>query len=456
MSESRSSGLESSRRILVKNLARVEGEGSLHLRIRGDQLETVELRIFEPPRFFEAFLEGRSWSEAPDLTARICGICPVAYQMSTVHAVEEAFGCRQIPGHIRELRRLLYCGEWIQSHVLHVLMLHAPDFFGLPHALALAQKFPGKVGNGLQLKKVGNGIMDLLGGRSIHPINVRVGGFSVLPQIEDVEELLRRLKEAEPCAMELLQWVSRFDFPDCPESFDDTFVALLGVGEYPLCHGQIGVSDGREIPVHRHEEFFVESQVPHSTALHARLKGHGAYLTGPLARYALNFENLPVEAQDAAREVGLAHPCVNPFRSIQVRLIEVLFALSEARRICEKYVAHHWERQAPHIEIVPRQGVGYAATEAPRGILYHRLEFTEEGLIRKARIVPPTSQNQARIEDDLYHLAGANLHLSDPDLQHLCEQAIRNYDPCISCSAHFLKLRREDFTANPEVEAGDA
>ncbi len=421
------------RTIHVDYLARVEGEGALKVVIRDGAVESTELTIFEPPRFFEALLRGRAYGEAPDITARICGICPVAYQMSAVHAIENALGIR-VTGPLRDLRRLLYCGEWIESHALHIYMLHAPDFLGYDGAIDMARDHPELVRRGLAIKKAGNAILSLLGGREIHPINVRVGGFYRTPRRAELAPLAEQLKSVRDAALETVRWVGGFEFPDCERDYQ--FVALRHDAQYPFNEGRIASNRGLDIAAQRYEEHFEETHVERSTALHANLRGGGHYLVGPLARYSLNFDRLSSLAQDAARAAGLEPTCTNPFRSIVVRAVEVLYACDEALRLIEGYR----EPDEPAVVVTPRAGIGYAATEAPRGLLYHRYRLDADGTIADARIVPPTSQNQASIEDDLSGFVGGWLDLPDPELQHRCEQAVRNHDPCISCATHFLRL----------------
>jgi coenzyme F420-reducing hydrogenase alpha subunit len=421
------------RTIKVNYLARVEGEGSFKVVVRDGVVERAELSIFEPPRFFEALLRGRAFSEAPDITARICGICPVAYQMSSVHAMEQALGV-QVAGPLRDLRRLLYCGEWIESHTLHVYMLHAPDFLGYDGAISMARDHGEAVRRGLELKKAGNEILTLLGGREIHPINVRVGGFYRVPTRRELQPLAERLKRAREAALETVRWVAGFDFPDCER--DHELVALSHPDEYPFNEGRIVSNRGLDIAADEYDQHFEESHVERSTALHSRLRERGAYLVGPLARYSLNFERLSPLARQAAREAGLGSACANPYRSIIVRAVEVLYACDEALRIIDAYEPP----DRPCVQVEPRAGVGCAATEAPRGLLYHRYRLEEDGSIAEARIVPPTSQNQASIEADLASCVGDWLDLPAETLRLRCEQTVRNYDPCISCSTHFLSL----------------
>ncbi|HEY2127233.1 MAG TPA: Ni/Fe hydrogenase subunit alpha [Streptosporangiaceae bacterium] len=421
-----------SRELTVSGLSRVEGEGALRLTVRGGQVERAELNIYEPPRFFEAFLRGRSYTEPPDITARICGICPVAYQTSACNAIEQACGAQLDPP-LAELRRLLYCGEWISSHALHIYFLHAPDFLGYPDAITLAQEHRDIVERGLELKKTGNAILEFLGGRAIHPVNVRVGGFYRVPAPSELTPLAERLRRALDLALGTVQWAASFDFPELELGHD--LLSTHDPGRYPIESGDLRSASGLSFPVGEFPDHVTEEQVPHSTALHATLDGH-RYLAGPLARYSLNSGYLSPVARQAAADAGLGRECRNPFRSLLVRAVEVVYAVDEALRIIGSYQ----RPDRPAVEVPPRAGTGHGVSEAPRGLLYHRYTLDADGLIRAATIIPPTSQNQAAIEDDLRRVAEANLGLDDAALTNLCERVIRNYDPCISCAAHFLTL----------------
>ena len=422
--------------IKVDFLARVEGEGALNIKIKGDRVSGVQLRIFEPPRFFEAFLRGRSYDEVADITSRICGICPIAYQMSAVHAIEDAFGV-SVGGQLRALRRLIYCGEWIESHVLHIYMLHAPDFLGYPDAIAMAKDHREIVERALQLKKVGNEIVSVLGGRAIHPINARVGGFYKAPTKQELAPLAERLKWARDAALETVRWTAGLPFPEFERDYE--FVALRHPEEYPFNEGRIVSSKGLDIAPSEFDDHSVEEHVSYSNALHSTLKGRGAYLTGPLARYNLNFDRLSPIAREAAVEANLSPACRNPFKSIIIRAVEVLYACDEALRIISEY-----ERpERPSVEVVPKDAVGYGCSEAPRGMLYHRYRLASDGSVVDAKIVPPTSQNQKSIEADLWQLVPRYIDSGQEELTWRSEQAVRNHDPCISCATHFLKLHLE-------------
>ena len=422
------------RTLAAAGIARVEGEGAVHIRVRGDHVDEVRLDIYEPPRFFEAFLRGRSYREPPDITSRICGICPVAYQTSAFLAIEAACGVT-VDGPIADLRRLLYCGEWIASHALHIYMLHAPDFLGYPGAVELARDHRDLVERGLALRRAGNAIMETIGGRAVHPINVQIGGFYSVPERRDLDALAGQLRAAMDDAVETVRWVAGFDFPEL--TVDHEMLALRQPGRYAIEGGTVVTTGGREFPAAEFEQHIVEEQVRHSTALHARLAGDdGTYLTGPLARYSLNSGVLPPLAAESAAAAGLGSICRNPFRSIVVRAVEVVCAVEEAIRI----IAEYKPPAAASVAVAPRAAIGHGVSEAPRGVLYQRYEFDNEGTILSARIVPPTSQNLAAIEHDLRQLVQARLELDDEQLTRACERAIRSYDPCISCATHFLTL----------------
>jgi sulfhydrogenase subunit alpha len=437
----------SQRLLSVGSLGRVEGEGAMHVTVQDGEVTDVRLSIYEPPRFFEALLRGRHYTEPVDITARICGICPVAYQMTACQALEAACDTT-VTGQIAALRRLLYCGEWIESHTLHIYLLHAPDFLGVPDALALARTDPALVQRGLRLKKAGNEIVEVLGGRAIHPVNIRLGGFHRLPDRSELDRLARLLRTARRDAEETLAWVCGFEFPDL--SVGHALLALRAPTGYAIDSGRPTALAGgaypqavlpfTDFPVAEFEQHVTEQQVRHSTALQATLDGR-RHLTGPLARWAVNHDPLPDFLVEAARFADVEGRCDNPFRSIVIRAAEVLWAVREAQAILEAY------EPPPHpavpVTAPPHGGIGHAATEAPRGLLYHRYEIDAHGLIRSASIVPPTSQNQAAIEADLRAFVQNRLHLDDAELTRQCERAIRNYDPCISCATHFLDLTVE-------------
>lgn len=423
------------RRLEVKSLTRVEGEGRLRVRVADGRIEIAEFSIYEPPRFFEKLVCGREIREVPDIVARICGICPVAYQLTACHALERALGIEVTPP-IRMLRRLLGCGEWIQSHALHVHLLHAPDFLGCESGFTLAERRPALVESGMRLKAIGSRLIEVLGGRAVHPINVAVGGFHRPPSTAAARELLPDLEWGLGRCLDLIAEVSRFEFPAFTHEYH--CVAVSHPSEYPLNEGRIVSSSGLDVDAGEFPEHVSERQVPWSTALHCVLMPAGRpYLVGPLARLNLCHDRLPPAARAAAEGCGHPLPLTNPFMSIVARCVELAAAFEEAAAIVRSLPA---DVGPCRIGWSPRAGVGCHATEAPRGLLWHRYEIGADGLVKAAAIVPPTSQNQAEIEGDLRSLLPPLLAADDATLTQACERLIRSYDPCISCATHFLRL----------------
>ena len=432
----------SANRILeVKALSRVEGEGALYVRLDGDQVEHVELNIYEPPRFFESFLRGRAIHEVPDITARICGICPVAYQMSSCHALEHILGIR-VPAEIRALRRLLYCAEWIESHSLHIHLLHAPDFLGYESGISMAADYRDVVERGLRIKKIGNALLEALGGRAIHPINVTVGGFHRAPGRDDVRKLIPDLKWGMSASIEVLKLVATLEFPDFDQDYD--FVSLRHSTEYPMNEGRVVSSRGLNIPVEEYEQHFQERHEERSTALHSvRIPDDATYLVGPLARFNNCFDELSPTARREVEQARVDWPLRNNFKSIIARAVELIDAFEEAIAIVRTY---NTEPTQPRIPYDPKPGEACHATEAPRGLIYHRYRIGDDGLIAEAKIVPPTSQNQRQIESDLKNYIPQVTALENPEAARRCEQLLRNFDPCISCATHSLKLSIDNGT----------
>jgi sulfhydrogenase subunit alpha len=430
------------RTIRVEALARVEGEGALHLEMENGRCRQARLDIYEPPRFFEAFLRGRDFREVPDITARICGICPVAYQMSSVHALEKAMGAfNHLDPPLRALRNLLYCGEWIESHVLHMFLLHLPDFLGYESVISMAEKHAPVVKQALALKKLGNRIVALLGGRAVHPVGVCVGGFYRAPDRADAQALATDVKPAiDEMANLTLFLAEKIKYPDLERDYE--FLSLCPANEYPMNLGRIRSNKGLDV---EQEEFLTaieERHVAHSTALHAAIRGRGHYMTGPLARLNLNADKLHPAAADVLAKVckllGKNLPWRNNFLSLPARGIETVHALALAYDILHNYTVP----SRPFIPVTPRAGIGGHGTEAPRGICWHQYRTEADGTIASARIIPPTSQNLATVEEDLTELAPQLKDVNDEQAALRCEHLIRNYDPCISCSVHFLRLTR--------------
>ncbi|MFZ0134080.1 MAG: Ni/Fe hydrogenase subunit alpha [Desulfobacterales bacterium] len=417
--------------IQVNQLARVEGEGAFTLHFDATGRAQAYLNVFEAPRLFEGFLKGRHFTEVPDLTARICGICPVAHQIGAAVAIENSCGVSVAPG-ADMLRRIMLCGEWIESHALHVYLLHAPDYLKCTDGFGLA----GATGDsrilerGLRLKKVGNDIVARIGGREIHPVNLRVGGFYRAPSSFDLAPLADRLKWALEAACETVRWVAGLEYPEFDREY--TYVALSVPGAYPMFGDRLVSNRGLDVGTGDFERHFQPRQVPQSTALFYCLSGSQSLITGPLARFNIGANHLSPAAERVASENGLTVPCCNPFKSILVRSVELVHACETALNLVRTYRPDELTNDS--IAVV--SAVGHGAVEAPRGVLYHRYELDGTGRVASARIVTPTALNLAAAQEDLKGLARQYGGLPRKELTCLCEQAIRNYDPCISCATH--------------------
>ena len=418
----------------VPALARVEGEGGLYIGVKDGKIEEIRLDIYEPPRFFEGFLRGRFLQEVPDITARICGICPVAYQMSAVLAIENALGIAITP-EVKALRRLLYCAEYIESHALHIYLLQAPDILGHESALALAETDPALLQKALRLKKAGNELLRAIGGRSVHPVNACAGGFYRWPDLSSIRDLVPELEWALQASIDTALWAAGLTFPEFEVDYE--FVAIHHPDSYGILEGEILSSTGRKIPVGKFEGAFLEKHVRHSNALHSHTADGKPYLVGPLARLNLNHAQMGTRARQVMEQMGLRLPIRNPYKALIARAVELV-------EVCEQAVAiaRAYKPSGPaHAEFDVKAGEGCGATEAPRGLLFHKYALDSQGLVVSARIVPPTAQNLARIEADLWQIAPRVVEMPDEAASLACEHLIRSYDPCISCATHFLRLK---------------
>ncbi|HDD40113.1 MAG TPA: Ni/Fe hydrogenase subunit alpha, partial [Nitrososphaeria archaeon] len=372
--------------IKVQHLARVEGEGGVWVKIKDGKIEYVEVNIFEPPRFFEAFLRGRSYLEAPDLTARICGICPLAYVMAASRAMEKILGI-QLSEETDKLRKIAFYGEWIESHVLHFMFLHAPDFLGQHSIFDIAKENPQAVKDAVGLRKWGNRAIEIVGGRPVHPVGFRVGGLHRIIKKEELLPLLKNFNEVEKMARNLLEFVVNLPIPEI--EYDLVLMSLKGDREYPILKGVVANNLGGEFPEDDLEKNIMVEQKIYSNALHYRLKNGRPYITGPIARFNLNYDLLAPEVKDILEKAGYKAPLKNTYQSIVARAAETYHAVLEIKKLIESYS----EPPQPYIEAEVRAGKGAAISEAPRGMLYHYYEIDENGKIVYANIIPPTAQN---------------------------------------------------------------
>lgn len=423
------------RTVKVDYIARVEGEGALDIEVKDGRVERLLLNIYEPPRFFQGFLVGRKYDEVHEIVSRICGICPAAHQLTAIMAVEDAMGVK-VSDRTVKLRRLLALAQYIQSHTLHIYMLAAPDFLGAESVIALAGSHPDAVKRALSLKRLGNDLTAAVGGREVHPVTPVVGGFTAVPTRETMIALRERLVKAMDDAFATVSLVETFSAPDL--SWDAEHVAIRGEGEYPVNRGRLISNKGLNLTPREYRDFVKEKQVAHSNAMHSYVQGRGSFMVGPVPRLNLNLDNLGDAGRKALSSCGVDFPTQNPFHGATARAVELVQVIDDSIKLIDQI---DWEAAPEDRSHVVARGQGYAFTEAPRGTLYHAYRIDREGAVESADIVPPTAHNLSNIEEDLKRLLPKLLDLPEKEMTLSCEMAVRNYDPCISCSAHFLKLR---------------
>jgi coenzyme F420-reducing hydrogenase alpha subunit len=425
-------------------LTRVEGHGHIVVDVRNGTVEKAELQIVEAPRFFEALLKGRSIFEAQHITSRICGICACGHTLASIQAAEDAIAFTPSEQTLR-LRKLLLMMELIDSHLLHIHMLVAPDFLGVKSFLGLMQKQADLVQRALRMKKYCNAVCDLLVGRHVHPISCVIGGFTKLPnrqQLETIQTLLLQLQTEFFATVNLVQ---QFAYPEFIRETE--YVALISDDDdYPLLNGDIGSSDGVHKKKNEYRAITNEFNVPHSTAKHSRLS-RSAYAVGALARFNLNASKLHPEAKQVAAAIGLNAPCHNPFFNTSAQLVEAIHCTEVALQIVSQLLTSGIDKSEAVIvginenhNIPVQAGSGVGAVEVPRGTLFHHYEVDANGMILQADCVIPTGQNLQNIEDDMRALIPDILHQSEAEIVLTLEMLVRAYDPCISCSTHFLTV----------------
>ncbi|SMB98877.1 Coenzyme F420-reducing hydrogenase, alpha subunit [Thermanaeromonas toyohensis ToBE] len=420
--------------IHVDYIARVEGEGALKIKVKDNQITELQLRIFEPPRFFQGFLVGRKFDEVPGIVSRICGICPASHQITSIQALEDALGVEPSQ-QTKDLRLLLALSQWIQSHTLHIYFLALPDFLGYESAIAMAKDHLPAVERALKLKRLGNDLTALVGGREVHPVTPTIGGFTSIPSRKELQAIGERLQEARADALATIDLVTSLKIPAFER--DCEHIALSADDTYAVNSGRLVSTKGLDIPVWQYRNHIKERHIPHSNALHSYVEGRGSFLVGPLARVNLNMDKLSPAARKIAEGTGV-FPTLNPFYSILARAIELLHSIDTCLEVIERL-----DPQPEDIAYTVQAGQGFAITEAPRGVLYHSYRINDQGLVEEADIVSPTAHNVANMEEDLRAFAPSVLDLPLEEATLKCEMVIRNYDPCISCSVHFLRLEIE-------------
>jgi sulfhydrogenase subunit alpha len=414
----------------LRHLTRVEGHGNIVVEVDNGVLKQCDLEIIEAPRYFEAMLKGRSYTQASLLASRICGICAVAHATTSLRAVEKALGVELTP-QTESLRLLNYLGEILDSHILHIYMLVAPDFFEVGSVFPLIKSSPEVVTRALRMKKLAGDICATICGRHTHPIAMTVGGFTQYPSMGELLSLRERL---EATRQDIEATVDLFQGLTLPAFDRDTeYLALQKEEEYCFIDGAIASTDGGQWPVEAYREVTNEFLVDHSTAKHARYK-HGAYMVGALARFNINSSWLHPQAKAAASALDLQPKCTNPFKNTVAQVVETVHCFETAIQILDELVeiGVQWEwPAAPTLSF----GQGVGACEAPRGTLYHHYVI-DAGGITEANCIIPTAQNLANIEADMRAFVTRMLSSPQEKIEHGLEMLVRAYDPCISCSAH--------------------
>jgi len=431
--------------INVEYLTKVEGHGNIVVNVREGKLGKCELQIVEAPRFFEGMIRGRSIFEAQHITSRICGICACGHTLASIQAAEEAIGF--IPTkQTLELRKFLLYMENLDSHILHIYFLAAPDLLGVKSFVPLIDSHNQVVRLALRMKKACNDVCDILVGRHIHPISAIVGGFTKLPHEKDLDAMLNILYGMQSDMDATVELVAGLKFPEFER--DTEYVALVSDdAEYPVLVGDIGSSDGKHLDKSEYKKVTNEFVVPHSSAKHAKWN-RDSYAVGALARFNLNFQKLHPKAREVASALKMKPKVINPYLNTAAQLIECVHFLEDGMRILEdfKKTGINYEEEIivglnEQNRIKVQSGTGVGAVEVPRGTLFHSYQVDEKGIIIKANCIIPTSQNVNNIEWDMKKLVPEILNKSDQDITLALEMLVRAYDPCISCSAHFLKVK---------------
>ncbi|MDO9210605.1 MAG: Ni/Fe hydrogenase subunit alpha [Deltaproteobacteria bacterium] len=418
----------------VDHLTRVEGHGNIVVNVKEGKIEECKWEVVEAPRFFEAFVRGRSYLEIAHITSRICGICSIGHTLCSLQATEAAMGVK-ISEQTRLLRRILIQGENLQSHVLHSYFLAAPDFVGAPSVFPLVQTHPEVVVRALRMKKLANDLCDVFGGRTVHPITPTVNGFTKLPEIKDIKEIRRRLVAAGPDLEATLALFKTLKIPDFQRETE--YISLKSKEEYALYEGVIASTDAGTTPVANYRNWTNEYLVPQSTAKYTK-HVRDSYMVGALARFNNNHDQLPARAQKAAEELGLKAPCYNPFMNTVVQVVEVVHALDESIRLIDELLDKGLKEEDRRILLKAGRGVG--SVDVPRGILFHDYTYDKNGICVEANCIIPTNQNHANIQKDMEALLPQVLDRPQEEIRLSLEMLVRAYDPCISCSTHLLKV----------------
>lgn len=421
--------------INVHHITRVEGHGNITVNAKEGKIEEITWAIPESPRFFEAMFRGLNYEDVTWIAPRICGICSIAHSTASIQATEAAFAI-QPSEQTMLLRKLMYHAETLQSHVLHFYFLAAPDFLGVGSVFPLVNTHKEVVLRALRLKKLANDLADLIGGRKTHPLSCVVGGFVKFPESSQLRAMQQRLTQAMDDLKDTVELFKGLNIPDFIRETE--YIALKAPKEYAFISGDISSTDTGTAPINDYLEMTNEFCVPQSTAKFSK-HNRDSYMVGALARFNNNYSQLLPEAQKAVEELGLKAICHNPYMISIAQIVESIHVVEDSLRLIDQIIAQGLKEEKPEVKVKAGRGIG--AVEAPRGILFHDYTYDDKGVLTKANCVIPTNQNHNNIQKDMETLVPKIIDKSQEEITHLLEMLVRAYDPCISCSTHFLEVK---------------
>jgi coenzyme F420-reducing hydrogenase alpha subunit len=421
-------------KIDVHYVTRVEGHGNIVVDLKAGAAKELRWEIPEAPRFFEAMVRGQSYADAPHITSRICGICSIGHTVASLQGIEAAIGV-QPSEQTTLLRKLILHAETVQSHTLHVFYLAVPDFLGVNSVIPLATTHKEPLMRAIRLHRLGNEWSNLLGGRTTHPINMVVNGWTRIPTHEELRTLRQWMTDAIPDLKAWVEIIKTLDIPDFERETE--YLALQRDDEYAFYDGAIASTDGGTTSVPQYRKKIKEFVVAHSTAKHAKA-ARESFMVGALARFNNNYEQLSPLARWAAEELGLKPVCYNPFMNNIAQLVEVAHCLEDSMRLIDELLVMGLKEEDRSVTV--NSGTGVGATEVPRGTLIHEYTVNDDGVITGANLIIPTNMNHNNIERDLKALVPIVVDRSKEDITLALEMLVRAYDPCISCSTHLLNV----------------
>jgi len=425
----------SQRTIALDELTKVEGHAKLRVEMDGRTVRKAELEVFEPSRYFESMVLGKSFDIVPSVSQRICGICSVVHTVTSIKAIEDAMDITP-SRQTEDLRRLMLYASTIHSHTAHLFFFAAPDYLGFQDVMEMARKRKDMVRLAIELQRISSGIVKTIGGRSLHPVNPRVGFFNSVPSAEKIQDMVKDFRQLKSLSAKAVNIFSSFRYPKLENRTD--YLSLSQNGGYELYDGGITAFEKLKFSPSDYMKYIEEEVVYRSTAKYARFGGK-PYMVGAISRMNNNDKNLSPSAKELLKKSKIKIPCFSPFMNNMAQSIEMVHFSDMAIGTLEKYESGGMKAERPKIK--PKSGEGVAACEAPRGTLYHHYKFDKDGKATFANIITPTCQNIRNMESDMQVLVPSIITDSDGKIKRTLEMLIRAYDPCFSCSTHFLDLQ---------------